>query len=97
MSEDDQIKELLKRHQDLLSQKAIAEDRLKTASNQLQKAKEDAQEKYGTDDPEKLSAKLDESRAENESKIAKFAKDLGIVEENLKSIDEKAKTAGDND
>jgi hypothetical protein len=97
MSEDEQIKELLKRHQDLQNQKAIAEDRLGTARINLQKAKEDAREKYGTDDPGKLSAKLDESRAENENKIAKFAKDLGMVEENLKSIDEQAKTAGDND
>ena len=54
MSEDEQIKELLKRHQDLQNQKAIAEDRLGTARINLQKAKEDAREKYGTDDPGKL-------------------------------------------
>ena len=70
---------------------------IQTTRINLQKAKEDAREKYGTDDPGKLSAKLDESRAENENKIAKFAKDLGMVEENLISIDEQAKTAGDND
>ena len=97
MSEDEQIKELLKRHQDLLSQKAIAEDRLATARINLQNAKEEAREKYGTDDPEKLSAKLDEARAENENKVAKFAEDLGMVEDKLKSIDEQAETSGNND
>ena len=50
MSEDEEIKALLKRHQDLQNQKAIAEDRLGTARINLQKAKEDAREKYGTDD-----------------------------------------------
>ena len=58
---------------------------------ELDKAKADAREKYGTDDPDKLAVLLEESRVANESKITKFAADLVKVENKLKSIDEQSK------
>ncbi|MBF93970.1 MAG: hypothetical protein CMH58_02275 [Myxococcales bacterium] len=91
MSEEERIQELIKRRQHLLQQKAIAGDRLETARGQLDKAKADAREKYGTDDPDKLAVLLEESRVANECKITKFAADLVKVENKLKSIDEQSK------
>ena len=89
-SEEERINTLVQRRQKLLNQKAIAGDRLETARSSLERAKEEAREKYGTDDPDELARLLESSRAENETKISKFAEDLQKVEDKLASIDDES-------
>ena len=89
-SEEERINTLVQRRQKLLNQKAIAGDRLETARSSLQRAKEEAREKYGTDDPDELARLLESRRAENETKISKFAEDLQKVEDKLASIDDES-------
>ena len=96
-SEKERIETLVRKQQNLLRQKAIAEDRLATARNSLDAAKKEAREKFGTDDPHKLAALLQSRRAENEAKISKFAEDLEKVEDKLARIEDDSRAITEDD
>ena len=59
------------------------------ARQQLDRLKQEAREKYGTDDVVELGKKLDAMRNENELKRSKYQADLDRIERDLAAAEEK--------
>lgn len=97
ITEEQRIKHLVERRNDLIEKKAIAGDRLERARDELANAKEASRDKFGTDDPEKLAVMLKKSKAENKIKIEKFEADLSKIEEKLKNVDERSQNVVNHD
>jgi hypothetical protein len=82
------IETLKKRHKELDRQKTTAEANCATADEQLQKLKDDARAKYGTDDVDALKKMLDEMQKENDRKRQEYQKHLDEIEAKLKDIED---------
>jgi len=83
------IETLKERHKQLDRQKTTAEAHHKTAEEQLQKLKDEARAKYGTDDIIELKTKLDAMKQENDRRRAEYQKHLDEIETKLKAIEQK--------
>ncbi len=83
------IESLTDRYNKLHTRKIEAETNLKTARKQLDRLKQEALEKYGTDDPDALKKKLEEMETENEKKRAQYQQSLDQIESRLKQVEEK--------
>jgi hypothetical protein len=83
------IDQLQKRYQQLHERKIKAETNLDHARQQLDRLKQEAREKYGTDDVAELGKKLDAMRNENELKRSKYQADLDRIERDLAAVEEK--------
>lgn len=83
------IESLTDRYNKLHTRKIEAETNLKTARKQLDRLKQEALEKYGTDDLDALKKKLAEMEAENEKKRARYQQSLDQIESRLKQVEEK--------
>jgi phage shock protein A len=83
------IEELTKRFSELNTKKIQAETNLKNAEQSLAKLREKAREDYGTDDIDKLKAKLAEMEAENEHKRSEYQRSLDKIEADLEQVERK--------
>ena len=81
------IETLKQRHKKLDRQKTTAEANCKTAEEQLQKLKDEARAKYGTDDIAGLKAILEQRKAENDRKRLEYQKHLDEIETKLAAIE----------
>ena len=81
------IETLKKRHRELDRQKTTAEANFKTAEEQLQRLKEEARAKYGTDDLEELKARLAQMKSDNDRKRSEYQKHLDEIELKLQTIE----------
>ena len=81
------IEQLKKRHKELERQKTTAEANFQTATEQLETLKQEAREKYATDDPAQLQKKLQEMKNENERKRADYQKHLEEIEAHLTQVE----------
>ena len=61
---------------------------LRNAERQLDELKQEAQQKYGTDDLATLKAKLEEMKAENEKKCREYQQQLDQIEGDLASVEQ---------
>ncbi len=83
------IEQLTERHLALNTRKIQAETQLETATEQLDKLKAEAREKYGTDDVEELSELLESMKAENEQKRLEYQRSLDRIESDLAEVEQK--------
>ena len=81
------IETLKQRHKKLERDKVTAEANCKTAEDQLQKLKDQALEKYHTDDLEKLKELLQKMKQENDQKRMEYQKHLDEIETKLQAIE----------
>jgi chromosome segregation ATPase len=81
------IETLKNRHRELDRHKTTAEANLKNTADQLQKLKDEALAKYGTNDLEQLKAKLAELKAQNYHKRADYQNHLDSIELRLTEIE----------
>ena len=81
------IETLKKRHRELDRQKTTAEANCKTAEEQLQRLKEEARVKYGTDDLAQLKARLEQMKSDNDLKRTQYQKHLDEIELKLQAIE----------
>jgi len=88
-SEKQSIEQLQERYQDLQKRKIQAETQRSGAEERLEELKKKAREKYGTDDLEELKTKLEQMKAENEKKRAKYQADLDKIDEGLRQVETK--------
>ncbi len=91
--EEQNIEELQKRFTDLNTRKIQAETNLENSRKQLELHKEQAREKYGTDNVDELRKQLDDMKAENERKRREYQESLDKIEEDLSKVDEKFASA----
>lgn len=84
------IEQLKKKHEALKEQKAKAEANLDTAIDQLETLKEDARQRFGTDDLDELKRKLDAMREENEQKRAQYQTHLEQIEIRLAEVEKQS-------
>jgi chromosome segregation ATPase len=82
------IAELQERYQKLQAEKVRAETNRENAEKRLEELKAEAREKYGTDDVEKLEAKLADMKAENERKRAEYQSHLERIEADLSAVEQ---------
>ena len=81
------IEALKKRHRDLEHQKVTSEANFKTATDQLEAIKKEAQEKYGTTDLQELKQKLQAMKEQNERHRAQYQKHLEEIETRLAQVE----------
>jgi hypothetical protein len=83
------IEQLQERYQALQTRKIQAETQRDSAQERLEELKKEAVQKYGTSDVAKLKSKLEEMKAENEKKRAKYQDDLDKIDQALGKVEEK--------
>lgn len=83
------IEELQRRYQKLHTKKIQTETQRDSAKSRLDELKQQAREKYGTDDLPELQKRLDEIIAENSRKRAKYQSDLDKIEKDLADVEAK--------
>jgi hypothetical protein len=88
-SGDQSIEQLQERYRDLHTKKIQADTNLENAAKQLKTLKDEAREKFGTDDVEQLREKLDAMKAENEEKRQRYQADLDRIEDELTQVEAK--------
>jgi hypothetical protein len=81
------IEALQGRYNKLNTRKIQAETNLENARRQLEQLKQEAREKYGTDDVTALRAKLAELSAENELKRKNYQAQLDRIEGELEAVE----------
>jgi hypothetical protein len=92
--EPQDIETLKKRHRELDRKKTTAEANQRSAEDQLAKLKDEAKEKYGTDDLEELRQKLDEMKQQNIQKRRAYQAHLDQIENKLQEIEKKYGSQG---
>jgi len=88
-SDNQSIEQLQERYQDLQKRKIQAETQKSGAEERLEELKKEAREKYDTDDVGELKSKLEQMKAENEKKRAKYQADLDKIDEGLRQVESK--------
>ena len=88
------IEQLKKKHKELEKQKTTAEANLKTATDQLEALKEEAKQKYGSDDLDQLRRRLAEMKESNEKKRADYQKHLEEIEIRLAQVEKEFSNPG---
>jgi hypothetical protein len=83
------IEELQRRYQKLHTKKIQAETQRDGAKSRLDDLKQQARDKYGTDDLAELQKRLDEIIAENSRKRAKYQDDLDKIEKDIADVEAK--------
>jgi chromosome segregation ATPase len=87
------IEQLRKRHKELEREKVTAEANLKSATQQLDALKSEAEAKYGTRDLAELKKKLAEMKEENERRRAAYQRHLEEIEARLAQVENEFKEA----
>ena len=88
MAEAQDIEELRRRY-DYLNQKRIRTDaNLQNARKRLEELQEQAKKDFGTDDLDKLRAKLTEMKSENERKRSEYQESLDRIECELAEVEQ---------
>ncbi|MBN1608267.1 MAG: hypothetical protein JW940_16665 [Polyangiaceae bacterium] len=90
MTEDDQkldTEQLKKRHADLNTRRIEAQTNLKNAEEHLERLKQDAREKWDTDDSDELRRKLEEMKKDNENKRASYQTHIEELDARLREVD----------
>jgi len=82
------IEALRERHNRLDRKRIETETDLRHAQKQLDELKQEAQQKYGTDDLATLKAKLEEMKAENEKKCREYQQQLDRIEGDLAAVEQ---------
>lgn len=87
---EQELNGLRRQYEQLRDQKVRTEQQVADLSGRLEALKTQAQEEYGTSDPEELQALLQEKRSENERVVAEYREhiqkihaDLAAVEKNV--------------
>lgn len=83
------IEELRKRYEKLHTRKIQAETNLENTENQLDALKNEALEKYGTDDVGKLREMLLAMKSENDAKRSRYQTELDRIESDLAAVERK--------
>jgi hypothetical protein len=93
MNEEPQtIDELKSRYDELELRRQTAQTGLTVAETQLNMAKRNAKEAYGTDDIKELEEKLELWRSENEKKRSEYQQSLDEIEAALRKVSEEHET-----
>ena len=81
------IEQLQARYRDLHTKKIQADTNLENAKSKLKELKDEAREKFGTDDVDELREKLRAMKAENEEKRKKYQAELDRIETALQNVE----------
>lgn len=90
---DQEFEQLTKRFETLNRRKIEAETSLKHAQQHLQQLKQEARDKYGTDDIAELQQQLTAMQAENEAKRQAYKTELDKIETDLKDVETRFQSA----
>lgn len=90
------IEQLRDRYQKLHTRKIQAETSLDHAKQELERLKQEAREKYQTDDLAELRRQLAKMTEENEEKRRTYQAGLDQIESDLAAVEEKFSTAADS-
>jgi len=88
-SSEQTIEQLQSRYRELNTKKIQAETNLKNATEHLTGLKEEARQKFGTDDVAELRKKLEAMKAENEEKRKNYQAQLDQIESDLLGVEKK--------
>ena len=83
------IEELQRRYQLLRDKKVEAETHFRNSQKQLDELKQQAREKYGTDDVAELEQMLGRMRVENEERRSQYQAELDRIEGDLANVEQR--------
>lgn len=82
-----ELAEMRTEYDTLKDEKVRAEQNLENIRRQLSELQAEAEQEYGTADPEKLEKLLEEKRAENERLVAGYREHLDSVKASLEKME----------
>lgn len=88
MAEAQDIEELRRRYDDLNQKRIRTDANLQNARKRLEELQEQAKKDFGTDDLDKLRAKLTEMKSENERKRSEYQESLDRIECELAEVEQ---------
>ena len=88
MAEAQEIEELRRRYDDLNQKRIRTDANLQNARKRLEELQEQAKKDFGTDDLDKLRAKLTEMKSENERKRSEYQESLDRIECELAEVEQ---------
>ncbi len=91
------IEQLQERYRDLHTKKIQADTNLENAKAKLEELKEEARQKFGTDDVDELREKLRAMKAENEEKRKNYQAELDRIEADLQNVEKNLGATSDAD
>lgn len=89
MSELQDLETLKSRFESLRDKKTRAEERLRTAEQELKRLQAEALERYGTSDVESLKSKLRQIEEDNRRKQREYQDQLDGIETKLRDVESK--------
>jgi hypothetical protein len=84
------IEQLRKKHKELETKKIAAEANLHNAETQLHALKQQALERWGTDDLAELKQKLEDMKTDNEKKRAAYQDHIQGIENRLAEVEKQS-------
>lgn len=88
MAKAQDIEELRRRYDDLNQKRIRTDANLQNARKRLEELQEQAKKDFGTDDLDKLRAKLTEMKSENERKRSEYQESLDRIECELAEVEQ---------
>lgn len=91
---EQELQALRSQFEQLREYKVRVEQDIKNLTGQLELLQQRAREEFGTDDPEKLQALLQEKQQENERLVQEYRQHINELQQQLKAVEETFATAG---
>ena len=91
------IEQLQQKYQALNTRRIEADANLKNAKKQLNQLKQEARDKYGTDDLAALRTRLDDMRNENEAKRRAYQAELERIQTALDAVEQQFRSVSEAD
>jgi chromosome segregation ATPase len=90
-----ELTELKREYERLRDEKVRADRDVETLTRQLEELKLQAEAEYGTSDPERLLALLEQKREENARLVADYREHLRAIRADLEAVENAERNAGD--
>ncbi|WP_022662086.1 hypothetical protein [Paucidesulfovibrio longus] len=90
-----ELAELKREYERLRDEKIRADRDVETLTRQLEELKLQAEAEYGTSDPERLLALLEQKREENARLVADYREHLRAIRADLEAVESAERNAGD--
>ncbi|MDD4730614.1 MAG: hypothetical protein PHX58_01635 [Desulfovibrio sp.] len=92
-----ELNELKREYERLRDEKVRADRDVETLNRQLEDCRAQAEQEYGSSDPQELRALLEQRRKENERLVAEYRRHLEAVRSGLEAVEQAEARAGEPD
>ncbi|MDC0335285.1 hypothetical protein OAN24_00100 [Pseudodesulfovibrio sp.] len=91
---EQELNDLRRQYEQLRDQKVRTEQQVTDLSNQLETLKSQAQDEYGTSDPEELQTLLEKKRLQNEQIVSDYREHIQKIQSDLTAVENRVEGDG---